>query len=348
MNLRRRLVGAFAGAAMLAGAAGTPALAQDSEEIVFAMPSVGMLYLPVYVADVMGYFEENGLDARLQVFKAGGGAAMASVISGDTHVYPGTPAAAMRAVAQGSDVKIFSALMTQYASNVVMQGDVAEERGLTEDSTVAERMAALEGLRIGVTGAGSGTHQLALYMLKEAGYDPESDATVVFVGGSRELLAAFELGRIDAFILSNPTSDTAIAEHGAFLLFDMAGGQIPELDGYLYIALNASESWLAEDPERSVALVDAIHRAQEVMHDADRTEAVRDAVYDAYFDQFDKSLFDAAWGRVVNAYPTSPELSRDQLVRVIEYLNEFSERSFDPALADDAMTNTYVEQALGN
>ena len=347
MNLRQRIAGAVAGAAMLAGA-GAPALAQDGEEVIFAMPSIGMLYLPVYVADVMGYFEDNGIDARLQVFKSGGGAAMASIISGDTQVYPGTPAAAMRAVAQGSDAKIFAALMTQYASNVVIQGDIAEELGLTEDSTVEERMAALEGLNIGVTGAGSGTHQLALYLLENAGLNPETDATVVFVGGSRELLAAFELGRIDAFILSNPTSDTAIAEHDAFLLFDMASGAVPELDGFLYITLIGGESWLSEDPDRTAALVEAIHEAQQVMHDPARTEAVRDAVHAAYFDQFDKALFDAAWTRVVPAYPTSPALERDQLVEVIDFLNQFSERSYEPDLADRAMTNAYVTQALGN
>lgn len=345
-SLRNRIAGAVA--ALLLAAATLPSIAQDKHEVTFAMPSVGMLYLPVYVAEVMGYFGERGIEADLQVFKAGGGAAMASVIGGDTHVYPGTPAAAMRAAQQGTDVRIFTALMTQYASNVVIQGDIAEKRGLTEASSVEERLKALKDLRIGVTGAGSGTHQLALYMLEQAGYNPESDATVVFVGGSRELLAAFELGRIDGFILSNPTSDTAIAKHGAFLLFDMAAGQIPDLNGYLYITLNARQSWLEENPERSVSLVEAIHAATQAMHDPARTKEVRDKVYGAYFDQFDKTLFDAAWGRVVKAYPTSPEVSREQLLRVIGYLNKFSDRQFEPSLADTAFTNEFVERALAS
>ena len=36
-----------------------------------------------------------------------------------------------------------------------MRGEYAEEKGLTEESTIEERLAALEGARIGVTGAGS-------------------------------------------------------------------------------------------------------------------------------------------------------------------------------------------------
>ncbi|WP_420392219.1 ABC transporter substrate-binding protein [Acuticoccus sp.] len=337
-----------AATAVMAGALAAAPVASAQEEVTFALPSVGMLYLPVYAADVMGYFEEEGIAADIRVFKSGGGAAMASVISGDTHVYPGTPAAAMRAVEQGTDVRIFAALMTQYASNVVIRGEVAQEKGITEDASLEERLAALEGLNIGVTGAGSGTHQLALYLVQQAGLDPDTDATIVFVGGSREILASFELGRIDAFILSNPTSDTAIEEHGGMLLFDMAAGAIPELDGYLYITLNARKSWLDEDPERTTGLVRAIHQAQQAMHDPERTEAVRDAVYEGYFDQFERDLFNAAWTRVVPAYPTSPELSVDKLERVIEFLNEFSDRGFDPSLAQEAMTNEYVERAMTN
>lgn len=347
MTIRNRIAGAAAGLALLLAGAALPAAAKDAHKVTFAMPSVGMLYLPVYAADVMGYFGERGIKAKLQIFKAGGGSALASVIGGDTHVYPGTPAAAMRAAQQGTDVRIFAALLTQYASNVVMQGEIAKKHGLTEGSSVEDRLKALKGLRIGVTGAGSGTHQLALYMLEQAGYNPESDATVVFVGGSRELLAAFELGRIDAFILSNPTSDTAITKHGAFLLFDMAAGQIPDLNGYLYITLNARESWLKEDPKRAAGLVGAIHAATRAMHDPARTEQVRDKVFAAYFDQFDKALFDAAWTRIVKAYPASPQVSRDQLVRVITYLNKFSDRKFEPSLADTAFTNAYVEKAVG-
>ena len=346
MSIRNLIAGAAAGASLLLAGAALPVTSQDKHEVTFAMPSIGMLYLPVYAADVMGYFDDHGIEAKLRIFKAGGGAALASVIGGDTHVYPGTVAAAMRAVQQGTDVRIFTALLTQYASNVVVQNDVAEKRGLSRDSSVEERFKALKGLRIGVTGAGSGTHQLALYMLEQAGYNPESDATVVFVGGSRELLAAFELGRIDAFILSNPTSDTAIAKHDAFLLFDMAAGQIPDLDGYLYITLSARESWLEEDSGRATGLVEAIHAATQAMHDPARTHQVRDKIYAAYFDQFDKTLFDAAWARIVKAYPDSPAVSRAQLLRVIGYLNKFSDREFEASLADKVFTNKFVEKAL--
>ena len=249
MNMFKSVAACAAGALML-GTAGlaSPDRAEAADGVNFAMPSVGMLYLPVYVADVMGYFGEQDIDAELQVFRAGGGTAMAAVLGGDMDVYIGSTSAALRAATQTEDAVIAGALMTEYASNVVMRGEIARERGLDEDSTVEERLAALEGLNIGVTGAGSGTHQLALFMLTQAELDPERDATVVFVGGSTEILAAFSRDRIDAFTLSNPTSDTAIRDYDGFLLFNTAAGELPGVDDFLYISVNTRRSWIEEDP----------------------------------------------------------------------------------------------------
>jgi len=344
-----KMFGKFGKGAVRIAAAGAMTLAAGAamaaDRINFAMPSVGMLYLPVYVAEQMGYFTDENIDANLQVFKAGGGTSMAAVLGGDMDVYIGSTSAALRAASQDTNAVIAGALMTQYASNVVMRGAYAEEKGLTEDSTIEERLAALEGARIGVTGAGSGTHQLALYMLTEAGLDPERDATVVFVGGSSEILAAFSRDRIDAFTLSNPTSDAAIADFNGFLLFNTAAGALPGLDGHLYISVNTRREWLDENPELAKRMMSAIQRAQQAMHDPALTNEARDKVHAAYFERFDKALFDRAWTAVVPAYPTSPEITRAQMERVVSFLDTFSERKLDGLDIDSAYTNELIDTA---
>lgn len=335
------------GAAAMAvvGSLAIAAPAQANDTVNFAMPSIGMLYLPVYVADEMGYFTDAGIDANLQVFKAGGGTAMAAVLGGDMDVYIGSTSAALRAASQDTNTVIIGALMTQYASNVVMRGAFAAEKGLTADSTLEERLAALEGARIGVTGAGSGTHQLAMYMLTEAGLDPERDATVVFVGGGTEILAAFSRDRIDAFTLSNPTSDTAIAQYDGFLLFNMAAGQLPALDGHLYISVNTRQGWIDENPELAKRMMGAIQRAQIAMQDPALTEEIRDKVHAGNFPKVDKALFDQAWTAVLPAYPMSPEITRAQMERVVNFLDTFSERKLDGLDIDAAFTNDMLEPA---
>lgn len=339
INFRKWAMGALSAALLATGGAAT---AQDMKTVNVATSTRGMLYVPFYVADVMGYFKDEGLDVNIQTMKSS--AIMAAVIGGDMDIYLGTASAALRANGQGTNIQIFGSVVTQYASNMVLQGDIAEKAGLTAESSMEDRLAVLKGLKIGVTGSGSGTHQLALYMLERAGLDPDKDATVVFVGGSREVLAAFERDRIDAFILSNPTSDTAIMRNDAFLLFDMAGGQVEDLNGYLYISMIANGDWLAEDPERSAAIIRAVGKALQAIH-GDDADMVRDTVYDAYLNQFDREIFDSAWAAMTPAYPMSPEVSEAKMQQAVDYLNKFSGKQIDSALIPKTMNNSYVEMA---
>ncbi|PZX15094.1 NitT/TauT family transport system substrate-binding protein [Palleronia aestuarii] len=345
MKLTDWIKGATVAAACLLGAGGMAA-AQEMKTVRIATSTTGMLYVPIYVAESMGYFDEEGIDLELQTMKSS--AIMAAVIGGDVDIYPGTPAAALRAVSAGTDIRIFGTLVTQYASNVVLSGSKAEELGIDENSSFEERVAALEGLTIGVTGAGSGTHQLALYLLREAGLNPDSDATIVFVGGSREILAAFERDRIDAFILSNPTSDTAVMDQGGFLLFDMAGGAVEELQNYPYITLDARGTWLEEDPERSKAIVRALAKALAAIKDPEQADEVRETVYQDYLSQFDKELFEAAWSNVTQAYPATPALTEEMLGMAIEYLNAVSEDKYDKSLAETALMTQFTDEALAS
>jgi NitT/TauT family transport system substrate-binding protein len=343
MRIRKWAMGVLAAAAMMGSA--LAAGAADLKKVTFASSSFGMLYVPVYTADVMGYFAKEGIEAEIQEIKSGGAGVLAAVLGGDIDIYTGVSGTTLRSVAKGSDMRIFAALMTQYGSNVVLQGETARKLGLTETSPLKDRLAALKGLNIGVTGAGSGSHQLALYLLDRAGLNAEKDATIVFVGAENELLAAFERKRIDAFILSNPTSDIAVMKYGGFLLLDMAGGQVPELDGFLYATLNAREAWLKQDPQRNTGVVRAIKAAQEAIHDPRLGSEARDKVHKRYFGKTDKATFDAAWSRVVKAYPSSPDVKKEKVVEVIEFLNKFSKEHYDPAIAGTAMTNEYVEKA---
>lgn len=344
MLFRKWAAGLLIGAAMIAAA--LPASAQgEAKKVTFASSSAGMLYIPYYTADVMGYFKKEGIEVDFQVIKSGGAAVLAAVLGGDIDIYSGVAGTTLRSVSKGTDMRIFAAVMTQYGSNVVLQGEIARKLGLTEKSPLNERLAALKGLNIGVTGAGSGTHQLALYLMERAGLNAEKDATLAFIGGEHELLAAFERKRIDAFMLSNPTSDTGVMKHDGFLLFDMAGAQVPELDGFLYITLNARDEWLKKDPERAASIVRAFKAAQEAIHNPELSNEARDKVHGRYFEKTDKELFNAAWSRVIQAFPSSPDVKKEKLLQVIEFLNKFSEEKYDLAIADTAMTNEYVEKA---
>ena len=199
--------------ALIVCVAGLPvcqsAAAQD--KIVFTSSSVSMLNLPIYTADVMGYFSEQKIAPEIVVLKTGGATALAAVLSGNANVYIGSPSTALGAANKGADAVVFGAIMTEVALNIVVHKAVAEKAGLTATSPVLDRFRALKGLKIGVTGAGSATHQVAQYALMAAGLNPERDATIVFVNSNEDMSAAYMSKRVDAVVTANPASDRVSA-----------------------------------------------------------------------------------------------------------------------------------------
>jgi NitT/TauT family transport system substrate-binding protein len=300
---------------------------QADDKVLFATSSTTMLNLPVYVAEQLGYFAEQKIEPEIVVFKTGGATALAAMLGGNAQIYIGAPSTALGAASKGGDAVMFGAIMTEVALNFVLQKHVAEKAGLTAESSEAERFKVLKGLKIGVTGAGSATHQVAQYALKTARLDPERDATIVFVNSSEDMRAAFAAKRVDAIISANPASDELVKE-GSFLLFNGSAGGYPGLKGMAHIVLVGTGKWLAADTGRSMRVLAAIRQAEIAIHDAALSGKARDLVHEKYFPQIDKALFAAAWDSVKPAIAADPALPADTVTRNVAFLKEFSDQRY--------------------
>lgn len=277
------------------------------DQITITQSTEGFLYTPIYVAQAEGFFEEEGLDVETLI--AGGGAnVVASVLSGDAAVGATTTSSTIEGTDSGRPIKSFAQIMNQYASNVVIKESVAEEKGITEDSSFEEKAQALEGLRTGITAPGSGTDTLIRYLLGEAGLNPDRDARLVPLGGGAEMNAAFRQDDIDAFSLSSPTSDQAVVEGDGMMLFDLSSGEVPALDGISYISLVASEQALDEDPETISRVYQAMDNTLTFMEEnPEETEQImRDELGD-----ISQPVYDSAFERNRAAYPSTPEITQE-------------------------------------
>jgi NitT/TauT family transport system substrate-binding protein len=319
-----------------------PGAAEATDKISFTSSSVSMLNLPIYVADVMGYFAEQKIAPEIIVFKTGGATALAAVLSGNANVYIGTPSSALGAANRGADAMVFGSIMTEVALNIVVQKEIAQKAGLTAASSIMDRFRALKGLKIGVTGAGSATHQVAQYALRTVGLDPERDATIVFVNSNEDMTAAYMSKRIDAVVTANPASNDMVRS-GSFLLIEGATGSYPALKGMAHIVLVGTKRWLSAQPERTTRLLSAVKRAEQAIHDPERTIKARDLVREKYFPQLAKDVFDSAWDSVKPAFPASPEIAGDAIQRNIDFLKEFSDQKYTSA-PEKVFTNAYVPQ----
>jgi sulfonate transport system substrate-binding protein len=314
------------------------AMAQD--KIIFTSSSVSMLNLPIYIADVLGYFDDQKISPQIVVLKNGGATALAAVLGGNADVYIGAPSSALGAANRGADAIAFGVLVNEVALNIVVHKDIAAKAGLGPTTAILDRFRALKGLKIGVTGAGSATHQIAQYALKAAGLNPERDATIVFVNSNEDMNAAYQSRRVDAVVTASPASDQLVKE-GSFLLVDGSSGAYAALKGLAHIVLVSKNRWISAVPERTTRLLQAIQSAETAIHDDKTTTKARDLVHDKYFTQLDKKVFESAWEHMRPAIARSPEIAADAIQRNVDFLKEFSDQKY--TIAPDAVyTNAYL------
>ena len=137
--------------------------AEAAEKVRVGMPTEGFLYTPLYLAIDAGFMKDEGLEAELIQFK-GGGAAMGGLVSGSVEFCTCAIQNAINATVKGSGVTLIGTIIGQYASNMVLRDDVAKRLGITHDTPIKQRLAALRGLKIAGSGVGSSTDFLIRYL----------------------------------------------------------------------------------------------------------------------------------------------------------------------------------------
>jgi sulfonate transport system substrate-binding protein len=317
------------------------AVAQAADHVRVAMPTEGFLYTPLYVAIDAGFTKEEGIDVELVQFR-GGGAAISGIASGSVEFCSCVPQNAINAAVKGSDVKMIGTVIGQYASNLVLRDDVAKRLNLTHDTPMAQKLAALKGLKIGASGAGSSTDFLIRFMAKKANLSPERDFTVLFLAGGGPILAAFAQKRIDGFVLSSPTSDMGVMRYHGVLLIDMSRGELDDLRGYPSSTLVAKASYLKEKGELATRLLRAIAKADTLIHsDTSKAKAALRKRFAGVTDE----VYDAAWAANIEAYPADPRVDEANVKRAIDFLSTVQgvripgapKDYYDGAYADAAM-----------
>ena len=247
---RRHVITAAAGAALLPRFA----VGQPIPELqTMRSTSKSWLWAAEDFANAGGFFDR----ARVKVVSnaSNRGTNIAALGGAGVDIVLGDPGEAMRARSQGFPVKSFIGTVNKYASNVVIRKPVLDRLGVSESSPVAQKIAALRGLRLGTTGPGAAPDALFRWLSLQGGMDPNSDIRLVPIqGGGPGMLAGLQQNVIDGFCLSSPTSDLAVQDRDCGYLFNMALNPPPQLMEYLYIIASTNEATLRQ-PAKREALV---------------------------------------------------------------------------------------------
>jgi ABC-type nitrate/sulfonate/bicarbonate transport system substrate-binding protein len=233
-----------------------------------------VLYMaPVFIAVEKGLFAQEGIDFTFTEIDSGA-LGPAAVVSGNAQISDLDPLGVARLQQEGKALLLFYNLVERVTLDLVVRTPVLQKLGVTRDSPLPARYAALKGLTIGITRPGAPTDVFARYFLIRAGLSPDRDASLVQVGGVPALAAAFKAGRIDAFLLSPPLPQTLEREGAGRILIRNTAGDVPELRHTTYVAMFATADYAKKNPAALQAYSRALRRATEWLR-ANRPEALR-------------------------------------------------------------------------
>ena len=271
--MQRRSV-VLLGATTLAAPALLRAQAPEKPRLTIAVGGKNLLYyLPLTIAESLGYFKAEGLDVTIVDF-AGGSKALQAVVGGSADVVSG--AFEHTLIMQPKGIRLRAFALQGRAPQVVLGINPKTMPGYR---TVAD----LKGKKIGVTAPGSSTNVLANFVLAKAGLKP-SDVSIIGVGAGTGAVAAMRSGQIDAISNLDPVitllqrsgdlkiiSDTRIVAEA-----DKAfGGPMPA--GCMY----APQAFIDKNPATVQAIANAIVRADKWIQAAGPADIIK-AVPESY------------------------------------------------------------------
>jgi ABC-type nitrate/sulfonate/bicarbonate transport system substrate-binding protein len=164
-------------------------------------------YLPDFVAKEKGFGEKHGIDIRF-VTPASGSAAAQLLLAGAVQGWTTDPLIILTAASRGYDIKVAGSSAPHLAYTVMAS---AQGRWPPDSASLVDRIRALKGKRIGVSGIGAGTDNALLALLKIAGLGV-ADVTRVAIGQQQAAIGQLSAGRIDAFVSFSLAGNAVIRE----------------------------------------------------------------------------------------------------------------------------------------
>lgn len=227
--------------------------AGTDEQVVinFGSFATGTASRQVLYAEEAGYFDEEGIDLRIESQQSTASIAQLTA-TGDFDLSYLTFQPAMSAIASGIDVKVLSTVQNIEPGMQTLW--VAKDSGIESLADLVEN-----GGSIAVASVGGFQELLTREALVQAGLN---DSQIEFVGISpSEMIAALERGDIAAAGLTPPSRAGALIDPDSQVveLYDFA--DTPSISGLAQGGLWANEDFLKENPEAIDGFMRAVERA---------------------------------------------------------------------------------------
>lgn len=335
-SLSRRRFALLAAAAIAAPSVRAQGKPEKSKVAMAVGGKSAFYFLPLTVAEQLGYFRSEGLDVEISDFN-GGTKALQALVGGSADIVGGAYEHTIHLQARNQFVQsiVLMGRAPQIAMGVSTRA-IPNYKGLPD----------LRGRRIGVSAPGSSANMVANIVLARAGIKA-SEVSYVGVGTSAGALSALRSGQIDAMSNTEPVM-TMLEQKGEVRIVsdtrtlkgtqDVFGGPMPAACCY------TRAEFVKNHPNTCQALTNAIVHALKWLQTAGPSDIIK-TVPESYL-LGDRALYLASFHKVREAIALDgllpedgtrtalkalaslePEVKADRIDLAKTYTNEFARRA---------------------
>lgn len=334
---RRRALRSLAAVAGTVAAQPWARVRASDVEVRIASGSRGIIYyLPLAIADIKGFFKQEGLSVSIANF-AGGSAAVKAVVGGSSDIISGAFEHAINLQSKGQFYRAF-----------VQQGQAPMIALGVSSKTMADYKAPadLKGKKVGVTAPGSSTAMVVSFFLSKHGLQRD-DVSFIGVGGGAAAVTAIRSGQIDALSNLDPVVTTLVASGDLKIIADtrtMSGTQSIFGGSMPAGSLLASQEYVDANKDTVQRLTNAIVRADKWIRTAGADEILK-TVPESFFSD-NPDLYKACVRNNMEALSPDGMISTDgpktALNALAAYVPDFDRSKID---LSKCWTNSFAESA---
>ena len=315
MRFHRSFARAFSISALaIAGLLSATSLAGATEKVTIMVGGYEkQIYLPAKLAEALGYFKEEGLDVEL-LNEAAGVDAENQLLAGAVQGVVGFYDHCVDLQAKGKFVQSVVQFSQAPGEVEVVSNKYPDIKGFGD----------LKGKNLGVTGLGSSTNFLTLYMASKAGLSG-GDIVTVPVGAGATFIAAMQQDQIQAGMTTEPTISRLVKTGEARVLVDLRtvestraalGGTYPAASLYMETA------WVEEHKEEVQKLANAFVKTLKYINTHSASEIADKMPRDFYVG--DKDGYVKALDAGKGMFTPDGVMPEDGPKTVLAVLSEFS------------------------
>jgi len=224
-----------------------------------------MAFAPVMLAKDAGLFAEEGIELDHQIVGSAANA-LAALTSGEVQLMAGGGDTILNAYEKRLDTVAIAGVTTANLFSWAVGNRFLQQKGVSRQSPLADRVAALKGTRVGTPNLGGLGHRLGNYMLIQSGYDPDATIDWAAAGAGTALAAALRQGQVDVIFNGVPDPEF-VEDEGIGQVYIVMAEEFPYTQSFIHNALAAKRQWVEANPDLAQRAARAIGRASNRLRD---------------------------------------------------------------------------------